>query len=49
MIDKFDVSKRPKVGIGIMICNEFNEVIACERKPKKGSSDGLQLAFPGGW
>lgn len=45
---QFDKSKRPKLGVGIMILNEFDEVIVSQRiKPGSVFHDTWQ--FPGGY
>ena len=42
--------KRPNIGIGVMILNEFDEVLVSQRLAKKeGDPFANTWAFPGGW
>ncbi|CDW83762.1 probable 8-oxo-dgtp diphosphatase nudt15 [Stylonychia lemnae] len=43
----FDKSMRPKVGLGVMILNENDEVLVSQRKTPGQAGDGL-WCFPGG-
>ncbi|TNV75341.1 hypothetical protein FGO68_gene10510 [Halteria grandinella] len=45
----FDKSKRPKVGLGIMLLNEFDEVLVSQRFAEEGHPFHLRWQFPGGY
>ncbi|CDW76568.1 probable 8-oxo-dgtp diphosphatase nudt15 [Stylonychia lemnae] len=43
----FDKSKRPKVGLGVIILNELNEILVSQRITPNSAGDG-QFGLPGG-
>lgn len=45
---EFDKAKRPKVGLGIMLLNEFDEVLVSQRF-HEGHPFHLRWQFPGGY
>ena len=48
MVDAFDKEKRPKLGIGVMILNEHDEVL-CSQRIAPGTLHHLVWQFPGGY
>lgn len=44
----FDKEKRPKLGIGVMILNEYDEVV-CSQRLLEGTLHHLAWQFPGGY
>lgn len=47
MVDAFDKEKRPKLGVGVMILNEHDEVL-CSQRLAPGTLHHLVWQFPGG-
>ncbi len=48
MVDAFDKERRPKLGIGVMILNEDDEVL-CSQRLAPGTLHHLVWQFPGGY
>lgn len=45
---EFNIAKRPKLGIGVMILNEYDEVL-CSQRIAPGTLHHLVWQFPGGY
>ena len=45
---EFDKALRPRVGLGIMILNEFDEIL-CSQRLEEGHEFHLKWQFPGGY
>ena len=48
MVEEFDKSKRPRVGLGIMLLNELDEVLVSQRI-HEGHPFHMRWQFPGGY